>query len=148
MDLSQDMTPTTISKVYNTLTRLFNQNYIDKDTLANLDTLMDIYTDRQCKLFFIQNTQTAPTGQPFVGRPIISGCSSPTAKISEYIDHFLLPIVTAQPTYVRDTADILRKPEEKTFPPDILITSVDVVYEYPPRGGDSMRMQSPRPNEP
>ena len=48
------------------------------------------------------------------------------------MDYFILPIVTAQPTYVRDTADLLRKLEESTFPPDtcILITSIDVVSMY------------------
>ena len=74
--------------------------------------------------------KTPPTGTPFVGRPIINGCSSPTAKISEFVDHFLLPIVTAQPTYVRDTADILRKLEGITFPQNVLITSIDVVSMY------------------
>ena len=115
MELSQDTTPTTISMVHNTLTRMFNQNHIDKDTLAYLDPLK--YECTCPTMYFLPKIhKQPPTGQPFVGRPIISGCSSPTAKISEYIDYFLLPIVTAQPTYVRDTADILRKLEEKTFP--------------------------------
>ena len=129
MELSQDITPTTISMVHNTLTRMFNQNHIDKDTLAYLDPLKDKCT---CPtMYFLPKIhKQPPTGQPFVGRPIISGCSSPTAKISEYIDHFLLPIVTAQPTYVRDTTDILRKLEEKKFPPNVLITSIDVVAMY------------------
>ena len=59
MELSQDITPTTISMVQNTLTRMFNQNYIDKDTLAYLDPLMDKGTC-PTRFSFTENTQTVP----------------------------------------------------------------------------------------
>ena len=72
-------------------------------------------TFRQC-IFYRKSTKPRRQAHLLFGRPIISGCSSPTAKISEFVDHFLLQIVTAQPTYVRDTADILRKLEGITFP--------------------------------
>ena len=38
--------------------------------------------------------------------------------------------MTAQPTYVRDTMDKLRKLDGITFPPQVLITSIDVVSMY------------------
>lgn len=37
------------------------------------------------------------------GRPIISQCSSPTLLIGHVVDHFLVPLVQTQYTYVRDT---------------------------------------------
>ena len=46
------------------------------------------------------------------------------------MDYFLLPVVTAQPTYVRDTADILQRLEGLSFPRNVLLTSIDVVSIY------------------
>ena len=129
VQLDQDITPKTITMVHSTLIEMRNNNYIDEDTLRCTDPLRQ---NCQCPtMYFLPKIhKKPPPGEPFVGRPIISGCTSPTAKISEYIDYFLLPIVTAQHTYVRDTADILRKLEGKSFPQDILITSIDVVSMY------------------
>ena len=109
--LDQDITPQTTTLVQNLLLDMFRNNYINKQTLAYLDPL-----SQQCEcptMYFLPKIHTTPPeGTPFVGRPIISGCSSPTAKISEFVDYFILPIVTAQPTYIRDTANILRKLEK------------------------------------
>ena len=127
--LDQDITQQTIRLVHNVLTEMRQLNLIDNHTLKYLDPLTQ---DCTCPtMYFLPKIhKTPPNGEPFVGRPIISGCSSPTAKISEYVDHFLLPVVTQQPTYVRDTADILRKLEETTLPQEVLITSIDVVSMY------------------
>ena len=103
-----------------------NQNIIDRKTYEYLDPLKQKVV---CPtMYFLPKIhKTPPPGEHFIGRPIISGCTSPTAKISEFVDYFLLPIVTSQPTYVRDTTDLLRKLEETSFPQDVLITSIDVV---------------------
>ena len=37
------------------------------------------------------------------GRPIIVGCSSPTRALSQYLDHYLKPIVKKIPSYIKDT---------------------------------------------
>ena len=39
------------------------------------------------------------------GRPVISGCNTPTEKISAFVDHHLKPLVAAVPSYVKDTND-------------------------------------------
>lgn len=43
------------------------------------------------------------------GRPVISGCNTPTEKISAFVDHHLKPLVTSVPSYIKDTNDFLRK---------------------------------------
>ena len=59
-----------------------NNNHIDKYTLAYLDPSSQ--TCHVPTMYFLPKIhKTPPTGTPFVGRPIISGCSSPTAKIPE-----------------------------------------------------------------
>lgn len=45
-------------------------------------------------------TWTIPYEGPS-GRPIVSDCNSATYKISEYIEHFLGPLSTKHPSYIR-----------------------------------------------
>ena len=66
------------------------------------------------------------------GRPIISGCDSPTAKLSVYLDHYLKPIVDALPSYIKDTNDFLLTvlhPDLK-IPPDSILVTMDVQSLY------------------
>ena len=44
-----------------------------------------------------------------VGRPIISGCSGPTEKISAFVDHLIQSIAQQQASYLKDTTDFHRK---------------------------------------
>ena len=45
-------------------------------------------------------------GKP--GRPIISGCNSPTEGLSKYLNHYLKPIVETFPPYIKDTTHFLK----------------------------------------
>ena len=42
-----------------------------------------------------------------VGRPIISGCDSPTEKVSSFVDTLLKPIAQKQQSYIKDTSDFI-----------------------------------------
>jgi len=42
-----------------------------------------------------------------VGRPIISGCSGPTKRISAFPDTLLQPISISQASYLEDTTDFI-----------------------------------------
>ena len=52
------------------------------------------------------------------GRPIVSACSCPTTLISQFIDSLLQPLVTALPTYIKDTNHALQLLDQFSFPPD------------------------------
>ena len=41
-----------------------------------------------------------------VGRPIISGCSGPTERISAFVDHLIQPIAQLEASYLKDTTDL------------------------------------------
>ena len=43
------------------------------------------------------------------GRSVISGCGTPTEKISEFVDYHLKALVTTIPSFVKDTNDFLHK---------------------------------------
>ena len=66
------------------------------------------------------------------GRPIISGCDSPPANLSIYLDHYLKPIVQSLPSYIEDTDDFLQTvlhPDLNIHPGSILVT-MDVQSLY------------------
>lgn len=66
------------------------------------------------------------------GRPVISGCNTPTEKISAFVDHHLKPLVTSVPSYIKDTNDFLRKLIDiGTIPKEAILVTIDVVGLYP-----------------
>ena len=42
------------------------------------------------------------------GRPIVSGCGSPTEKISQFLDYYLKPIVETLPSFIKDSNHFLQ----------------------------------------
>ena len=45
----------------------------------------------------------------FPGRPVISGCGTPTERISQFVDSHLKPLGPSVKSYVKGTNDLLRK---------------------------------------
>jgi hypothetical protein len=66
------------------------------------------------------------------GRPIISGCDSPTEKLSTFIDHYLKQLVPFIPSYIKDTTHFLRMVFDipTPLPPNSLLVTIDVVSLY------------------
>ena len=66
------------------------------------------------------------------GRPVISGCGTPTEKISEFVDYHLKPLVTTIPSFVKDTNDFLHKLTDiDSLPQNAILVTIDVVGLYP-----------------
>ena len=51
------------------------------------------------------------------GRGIVSANQSPTERISQFVDHFLNPIMKLGRSFVKDTPDFLRKINRVPPPP-------------------------------
>ena len=66
------------------------------------------------------------------GRPIISGCDSPTEKLSIFIDHFLKQVVPFIPSYIKDTNHFLQTVLNIPFPlpSGALLVTIDVTSLY------------------
>jgi len=66
------------------------------------------------------------------GRPIISGCDSPTEKLSIFVDHFLKQFVPFIPSHIKDTNDFLRTilSIPSPLPPGALLVTIDVISLY------------------
>ncbi len=64
------------------------------------------------------------------GRPIVSDCGSDSYHISEYLDHFLCPLASKHPSYIKDTPDFLNKLSQIKIHPDCLLITLDVDSLY------------------
>ena len=66
-------------------------------------------------------------------RPICSGSSSPTVKISQFVDSFLKPIAERMKSYVRDTSHFLSRIKDVNLPvpSDTFLVTMDVTSLYP-----------------
>ena len=64
------------------------------------------------------------------GRPIISQSGSFTKNIGHYIDHFLIPIVLEQHTYIKDTTAFINLIESIRPKKDCLLVTYDVTNMF------------------
>ena len=64
------------------------------------------------------------------GRPIISAVSSPTEKISAFVDSILRPLVVTLPSFVKDTTDFLLKIQHVKVQPHHCLLTIDVSSLY------------------
>ena len=64
-----------------------------------------------------------------VGRPIISGCSGHTERISAFVDHLIQPIAQLQASYLNDTTDFINFIERIKLPKSAINVSMDVTIQ-------------------
>ena len=96
--------------------------------------------DRKCADFLvIENPRTANfyllpkihKGKiPPLGRPIVSANDCLTERISQFVDHFIQPLVPLQKSYVRDTGHFLWLLENLDIPNDSILCTLDVTSLY------------------
>ena len=65
-----------------------------------------------------------------VWRPIISVCSGPTKRISEFVDHLIQPTAQLQASYLKDTTDFIDFIERIKLPKSAILVSMDVTSLY------------------
>ena len=65
-----------------------------------------------------------------VGRPIVSGSSGPTERISSFVDLLLHPIAAKQESYLKDTTDFINFIENTQIPDNVILATLDVSSLY------------------
>ena len=99
-----------------TVQSMFSRGLIDKHTKAFLIPHQP-RTARLCLLPKIHKPNHH-------WRPIVSSSGAATENISWYVDHFLKPLVSSIPVYIRDTTDFLNKLGQlPPLPPGCLLYS-------------------------
>ncbi|XP_070556531.1 uncharacterized protein [Ptychodera flava] len=127
--LLADNTAPTIEQVYSLTAEMYDKKHIDYHTFKYLDPFnFKIRTPRWYLLPKIH--KPSPPKTKFAGRPIISGCSSPTFRMSEFVDHFLKQVVVKQSTYIKDTTEFIRKIETIKIADNAILVTLDVVSMY------------------
>jgi len=64
-----------------------------------------------------------------VGRPVISGCDSPTERISSFVDHLLQPIAQRKALNLKDITDF-NFIEKTKLPMNTILVSIDITSLY------------------
>ena len=64
-------------------------------------------------------------------RPIVSACDSPTDQLSNYVTHFIQPLVEILPSYIRDRKHFLQLLESLLpLPENAILVTADVASLY------------------
>ena len=123
-ETSYDHTAETASEIETFLTHLYNEKLITNDTFDFLEPSNEIRTP-----VFYTLPKLHKEGIP--GLPIISGCNSPTEKLSQYLDFYLKPIVRNIPSYIKDTTHFLQVVlDQKEIPDNTILVTLDVKSLY------------------
>ena len=105
------------------LTEMYERNSINEETRKYL-----LPTQARPAKFYLLPKIHQP-GNP--GRPIVSSCSAPTEKISQFVDYHLRPHVLSLPSYLKDTTDFLLKLDALgPLPSGALLVTLDVTSLY------------------
>ena len=122
----------TLQKIRPIIQSLYYKKYL---TAKQRDFLYGSDTPRN-RLFYLlpkihkpPSTWTVPHAVP-PGRPIVSDCSSATYNISQYIDHFLGPLSSRHPSYLKDTYHFLSIIRPMLVPTHSLIFTIDIDSLY------------------
>ena len=123
--LDKDPTNYLIKNVNNRIQRAHEEGCISDSTL---DYLLVNSTAKAGRFSLLPKLHKK--GCP--GRRVISGCNTPTEKISEFVDYHLKSLVASILSSVKDTNDFLHKLTDiDTLPEGAIMVSIDVVGLYP-----------------
>ena len=118
------MVETTTKKAQQLIKTLLSEGHIDKTTAKWLSPTPN---PPRTPVFYTLTKIHKPTP---VGRPIISGCSGPTERISAFVDHLIQPIAQLQASYLKDTTDFINFIERIKLPKSAILVSMDVTNLY------------------
>lgn len=125
LEIESDYTPD-IAKAINVLAKKHRaKGHLTEDMEAHLTNPKPEETRTQ-QLYFLKKIHKDPHGV----RPIVSGVSGPTERASEFVDHYLQPLVTKTASYIKDSTSIIRLLEERSFQPQTVLATIDVRSLY------------------
>ena len=117
-NVPKDHTPEVAFEIETFLTFLYTKKLITEQCF---DFLQPQHTVRTPVFYLLPKIHKQSTP----GRPIISGCNSPTERLSKYLNHYLKPIVETSPSYIKDTTHGLEE-----MPKNIILATLDVKSLY------------------
>ena len=122
--LQEPMVEETSKKVRKIITELYQKKHIDEMTFKWLSQTPN---PPRIPVFY---TLTKTHKVNLSSRPIISGCDSPTERISAFVDTLLQPIMKKQQSYIKDTTQFINVIEGTRVPQNAILVSMDVTSLY------------------
>ena len=84
--------------------------------------------DRTQQLYLLPKIHKDLNNPP--GRPIVSGSGGPTEKISQFVDHFIGPLVPLSKSYLRDSTHMINILQHHKPIPNMLLCTLDITSLY------------------
>ena len=122
--LNEPIVSQTAVKVKTIVNTLFSNGHIDKMTYKWLNSGLN---PPRIPEFYTLTKIHKPTP---VGRPIVSGSSGPTERISSFVDSLLQPIAKKQESYIKDTTHFINFIENTPLPENAVLVTLDVCSLY------------------
>ena len=123
--LPTDPTACINNKIKKLIDNMLDSGYIDKYTHTYM-YLCPPEKVRTQRMYFLKKLHKTPHGI----RPIVSGCSGPTERVSAFLDYIIKPLVPTTPSYIKDSSHIIALLEQTHVPPDALLVTIDVTSLY------------------
>ena len=121
--LDIDITSDIQMRIQPHLNNMYKDTIIDNKTKKFL-----VQTDPKPQRFYILS-KIHKQGHP--GRPIVTSNDLPTERISQFVDHFLKPLVHKNPSFIKDTTHFLDKLNELgRIPCNAIFVMLDVSSVY------------------
>lgn len=122
----------TVPMVQHVIDRLYNKKFIN---IRQKQYLKGEVEPRIRRFYILPKIHKDPDKwtTPFkipAGRPIVSDCGSETYATAEYIDHFLNPLSTKHPSYIKDTYHFISIIRKLKIPPNSFFFSIDIDSLY------------------
>lgn len=130
--IGESLQKTSQSQIYAIINRLYYKKYI---TAKQRDFLFGPTSPRERQFYLLPKIHKEPESWPIPhripsGRPIVSDCNSATYNVSLYIDHFLGPLSTKHPSYLKDTYHFLEVVRRLVLPSNALLFTIDIESLY------------------
>ena len=119
-----DLTGEVIHRVNLYVNNMSQRGQISQNTSKYLTT--DIYRTQQ--FYLLPNIHKDINNPP--GRPIVSGSRGSTEKISQFVHHFIGPLVPLSESYIRDSTHMINILNNLNTSPDMLLCTLDITSLY------------------
>lgn len=121
----------TIPKINEIVHRLHRKKFITK---GQLDYLSAYESDRERNFYLLPKVHKPKAKWPQEwmpeGRPIVADCGTESRRISDYIDHFLKPLSSQHPSYIKDTYEFISKIRGQKVDKNCLLVTGDITALY------------------
>ena len=123
MPIDSDPTASIAKDIGELVDSMEEAGYIDTYTHAYLRPSDKVRTQR---MYFLKKLHK----NPHWIRPIVSGCSGPTERVSSFLDHIIKPLVPTIPSYIKDSPHLISLLENTPIPSNAILATIDVSSLY------------------